>query len=889
MPKVPIWRRYLRLWGSDPEADVDDELEFHLSMRVEDLRREGLSEAEARERAEREFGNLERIRSEMNEIGEKRRRRRRQARVWESFRQDLRHAFRSAVRAPVFSGLAVATLALGIGANAAIFSVLKSVLIDALPYDDADRLVRVYGRFLDGSQERGPLSAGTVDDVRQRQRSFEEVAAFNFPRDVIHEGDDRPRVLKAIWVEPGFFRTLGVSPAVGRGFQEDDTASDTSRVVLLTDESRQRLFAGDEGAVGRELVINGIPRTVVGVLPPGFVPPEGAPDIYFALDIGPVLRSPVSARRSHWLGLVGRLEPGVDAESAEREMVDIAADLAREHPDANAGISLRALPVREAMLGDTRTPLLVLMASAGLVLLIACGNLAGAMLSRTISRRKEFALRTALGAGRGRVVRQLLTESGLLALVGGAAGLLLAVGGLAAVRELALPALPGYAELSVDRGAVLVTLLLSVATGLAFGLMPALAAGRPDVHDTLREEGRGASETTRSGRLRGMLVAGQIALSLSLLAGTGLLGRSLWAMMSAPAGFDAEGVLTATVQLPSGEYPNDEALVGFHEELAERLRAVPGVQAAASASSVPTEVVSRMGITVEGRPNPSGDQQPFVLYASVTDEYFRALRIPVVRGRTFDTRDDADAPRRMVISQSMARRFWPDSDPVGERVRMGPDLSSPWIEVIGVVGDVRNDQTLRDAEPMAYGSMRQIPWPVSVLVVRASGDPLARVEAVEGVVEAMNPRLPLDRPATLASVVGEKLVGRRLPVLLMAAFGVLALLLASLGVYAMFATMAAARKREFGVRMALGSSSRDIGRLVLRQGGVWMAVGLAGGAVGVVVISRLVRHLLYGVPHFDPLTLGAAAAAVVVCATIALLVPVRRAMRVDPATALQAQ
>jgi putative ABC transport system permease protein len=892
MARIPGIRWLFRLPASERgvAGDVEDEIAFHVEERTRELTARGMAPAAARAEALREFGDVGEARVELERIGRRRVRRTRRSGWWSDLRQDLGYGVRSAVRSPLFSLLAVLTLALGIGANAAVFGVLKSVLLDALPYAEADRLVRVYGHLVTGSDERGPLSAGTVRDLAERQRSFESTSYFqSYVPDAVVGGDEGPRIEKVAWVEEDFFRTLGVAATRGRTFRPDDVDSDTARVVVLSHAAWQRVLGGDPEALGREVRVNGIPRTVIGVLPRDFVAPMGEADLFFALDIGGMLANPISVRRTHFLGLVGRLKPGVAPESARRELAAIGVDLAREHPEDNGSIRVVAMPLREAMVGDTRTPLLVLMGSAALVLLIACANLAGALLSRTISRRREFAVRVALGAGRGRLVRQLLTESTLLALAGGAAGLLLAVSLLSLLRGLALPALPEYAALSLDGGAVLVTALLALGTGLAFGVAPALSVGRVDPQPTLRDESRGVSESQRSRRLRGMLVAGQIALSLSLLAGAGLLARSLWAMTAAPLGFDPERVLTVGVQLPNRDYPTWERRLQFYQEFEERLGGLPGVLDVASTSGVPTQVLSWNGVTVVGQPPPPDDAQPFVLYSSVSDAYFRALRIPLLRGRAFDARDHNDAPPTVVISESMARQFWPGGDALGARIRIGPDPESRPIEVIGIVGDVRNDPSRPEAEAITYRSNRQDTWNMLTFVLRTEGDPLALVRPVERELAALDPGLPLNQPTTLRAVLGEGLAGRRLPVLLMAAFGALALLLVSVGVYAMFTSMAATREREFGVRMALGSSRRAIATLVLWQGGVWMVAGLAGGALGIVVITRLLQDMLYGVQPFDPLTLGLAVLVLLGCATAALLTPVRRATRVDPATAMRAQ
>jgi predicted permease len=870
-----------------PQAEVDDELRFHLERRTQDNIDRGMSPEAARRAALERFGDIAGVRQECAQLLAADRKAEARRDWLDDLRQDVRFAVRAAFRAPLFSMLAIVTLALGIGANAAVFGVVKSVLLNALPYTDSGRLVRIYSPFLDGTIKRGSLSAGTVSDIRERQRSFSTFGAFYGPRDVVYTADDAPQVMKAVWAEPALFRTLGVSPVRGPGFRDEDGLRDTALVVLVPYATWQRAFGGDPGVIGRSIRLNGIPRTIVGVLPRSFVPPEGEADFYFPLGIPPFMRDPISVRGSHNFGFVGRLKPGVTPEAADRELVRIGDELEHLYAKDNLGIGLSGIPLREAMVGDTRTPLLVLLASAGLVLLITCANLAGALLSRTISRRKEFAVRVALGAGRGRLVRQLLTESVILALAGGGAGLLLAMGGLSLLRGLALTALPTYADLSLDVGAVLVTFALALATGLAFGVAPALSVGRSDPQGTLREQTRGSSESTRTRRMRGLLVAGQIALCVSLLAAAGLLARSLWEMTTAPAGFNADRLLTFTVQLPNAKYGTTESRVSFHDQFEERLRALPGVSGVAITGELPTRVGNSNGLFIQDSPWAPDEPVPFILTQRVSDDYFHTLGIPLEHGRVFTSADRADAGPVIVINEAMAARYWPKGNAVGAHIHIGPpNPSAPWITVIGVVGNVRNDPTHLRPEPAMFLTLRQQPFG-DTFMVRTAGDPLALVNTVRRTLGAMDPALPMHKVATMRSVIDEGFAARRLPVVLMTSFGALALLLASVGVYAMFASMASAREREFGVRIALGSSRGAIAALVLRQGGVWMAIGLGIGTVGVVIAGKLLRTQLYGVPQFDPIAIGLAVLTLLVCAGVALLVPVRRASRVDPITVLR--
>jgi predicted permease len=876
-----------RFVTSKPEAEVDDELRFHIEERIRAYIAGGMSADEARRATLERFGDIDAVREVCARmLGADRKAEAR--RDWlDDLGQDLRFAVRSALRAPVFTLLAVVTLALGIGANAAVFGVVKSVLLDALPYARPGQLVRVFAPFRDGTDARGSLSAGTVSDIRERQHSFASFGVFLLPRDAVYENGDTPQMVKSMFIEPELLRTLGVSPARGPGMRDEDARHDTTTVVMISHAAWQRLFAGDPAAVGRTIRLNGIPRTIVGVMPRNFVPPEGDPDFFQPLAVSLFMSDPITVRGSHNFHAVARLRAGTTADAARREMNVIGAALERLYAKDNLGIGLTAVSLRDSMVGDTRKPLLALLASAALVLLITCANLAGAMLSRTISRRKEFAVRVALGAGRGRLLRQLLTESVLLALVGGAAGIALAVGALAMLRGLSLSAIPSYASLSLDTGAIVITFALTLVTGLAFGAGPAISVGRADPQRTLRDETRGTSETARSRRMRGVLVAGQIALCVSLLAGAGLLLRSLWAMTSAPIGFEPNGLLTMTLQPPNGKYGTRDARNRLFDDVIQRVRALPGVTDAAVVSQLPTTMSNSNGLFIQDAPWAPNQPVPFILTGAGSEDYFSTLRIPVKQGRVFATTDRPDAPPVIVINEAMARRYWPKGNAVGAQIHIGPpNPTAPWITVIGVVGDVRNNPTRLTADPTMYLSFRQSSFG-NVLAVRTSGDPIALTSAVRRAIQAIDPMIPVYKISTVNDVIGESFVMHRLPVMLITAFGGLALLLASVGVYAMFANMAAAREREFGVRVALGSTPGAIARLVLGQGGVWMAAGLAIGAGGVVLAARLLRSQLFGVPEFDPVAIGAALVVLLICAAVALLVPVRRATRVDPLTVLR--
>ena len=877
-----------RPFETAPQVEVGDELQFHLEQRIRDYIAHGMDPATARTTALERFGDVGGVQRECTELLVDDRRAERRRDWIGDLKQDLRFGLRSAMNAKLFTLLAVITLAFGIGANAAVFGVVKSVLLDALPYREPNRLVRVSGQFRDGSSALGGISTGAAKDLADRQRSFSSIAIFQgATAQRVFKSNGAARMVTLGWVQPRFFSTLGVVPAMGRDFRDDDALSDTSWSAMLTHQAWQEMFGGDPAIVGKTFQVNGITRTVAGVLPASFASPMGEVDVFLAMSLPSLMRDPITVRGSHNMGFVARLKPGVSIENAKEDVTSISNDLSREYPRDDDPFLLQAKPLRDSMVGDTRTPLLVLMASAGLVLLITCANLAGALLSRTISRRKEFAVRVALGAGRERLVRQLLTESVLLSLVGGLAGVLLALFGLSVMRGLALNALPAYAHLALDPGTLVFTMLLALCTGIAFGVVPAMSVGRTNMQGVLRDETRGASESRRSRRLRGALVAGQIALCLSLLTGAGLLTRSLYAMMTTPVGFNPEGVLTVDVQPPATAMTEVESMSRYYSQLEDRLRAIPGITAIASVSELPNSRMNDNGLSIEGEPPPPNNQQPFVTYASVSDDYFRLLGIPLRSGRTFGPEDRHDAPTSVVISATMARKFWPNGGALGARIRLGPDAKSPWKVIVGVVGDVRNDPLSAQPQSITYLSRRQEPTGNLSFLVRTQGNPIAYTRQIQAAATAFDPDLATHNVTTLSAYLSNGLAGRRLPVVLMTGFGVLALLLASVGVYAMFAAMATAREREFGVRVALGSTRQGIAGLVLRQGATWMAVGLAIGVVGVAFVGTTLRNLLFGVKPFDPLTLLVTALMIVACASIALLAPVRRATQVDPISVMR--
>lgn len=871
-----------RLRDRDPDVEVDEELAFHIEERVRYYMRKGLDEAEARRAALARMGALETVRQDCVELLEENRRASIRRRWLGDLARDVRIGVRSAARSPVLTCMAILTLALGVGVNAAVFGVVKSVLLDALPYEAADRLLMIHGRPLDQPTTRSPLSSGAVADIEGRQHSFARLTAF-YPTvfDVIYRPEDGVRVEKAAFVDAGFFEVMGVRPSAGRVFTRAEIEG-YAFVVMLSDGFWRREFGADPAVIGRTIRRDTDIWEIVGVLPEGFVGPMGEADLWFGLNPRSGLGDPVRSRRAGSLSLIGRLNPDTDVASARRELAGIAAAMAVEHPDTDGGRTVDAVPLRDSMVGDARMALLALMASAALVLLIACANLGGALLSRTIERRGELAVRIALGAGRGRIVRQLVTETALLALAGGVAGLAVAAAGLAVVRGLAPPALPPWADLSLDTGVGLLMMGIALGAGGLIALAPLAAAGAARPQTALRERFATRGET-RSGRLRGPIVAAQVTLCLSLLAGATLLSRSLLEMTSRQPGYDPEGVLTVAVKGPLPA--TDEARRQFFVQLETSIAALPGVIAVARTSELPRPSITRTAIAGYDRTDAVPADVPAAI---VSDAYFEAMRIPVLDGRVFGPEDGLDSPPVVVVSQSLARRYWPAGDGIGARMRLGTDTLDPPALVVGIVGDVHNDPAREAAEPMVYTTSRQsLLRGIQTYVVRTAGDPLELVGPFRSQLRALDPAVPMDDAITLQALRDASVSPRRLPAVMLTAFAGLALLLACVGVYALFAALAVSREREFGIRIALGSRPSDLAALVLRQGGGWLLAGLVTGVFGALATARALRGLLFGVSPLDPLAMLIAVSVLLFFGATAMLVPIRRVLRLDPRTVMR--
>jgi putative ABC transport system permease protein len=793
--------------------------------------------------------------------------------------QDLRYGARMLLKKPGFTLIVVVTLALGIGANTAIFSAVDALLLRPLPFPGADQLVMVWENDTQEGNSRNPVAPANFVDWRKQQRVCSELGYFTQSGGLNLTGGDEPERVTGIFVSQNLFSLLGAQPQIGRGFLPEDLKERGGLVVALSHGLWQRRFGGSPEVIGKPLTLDGVAFTVVGVMPPNFQLPEEA-ELW-----GVTLNGEIATMRGqHFLRVMGRLKPGVTLDQARADFSLIAGQLEQQYPDTNKGYGANVLSLREQLAGNARLTLWVMLGAVGFVLLIACANVANLLLTAAAGRQREMAIRCAVGAGRARLVRQLLTESMLLALAGGGLGLLLAFWGvdwIAAVgANVALAP-----EIKINPRILGFTFLVTTLTGIIFGLTPALAASRPNLNDALKESARSASDS--SSRLRNLLVISEVALALALLAGAGLLIRSFVRLQNVEPGFDPNGVLTMQFE-PSGlKYDERERVAAFYEQLVERVNATPGVRSAAAVSRIPLAGDrSTSGLTIEGRP-PSRGEQLEVHYRVVTPGYFRTMKIPLRAGRELSGQDNARTQPVAMVNQTMASKHWPGEDAVGKRIRLGPNPNSPWITIAGVVGDARNFGLENDALPEAYLPNLQAPTGRMRLVVRTAVEPQGLVAAVKEAVRSVDKDMPFSQVTTLEQLMAKSVAQRRLSLSLLGVFALIALAMAAAGIYGVMSYTVTMRAHEFGVRVALGAQAADVLKLVV---GLGMKLALAGVAIGLLAsfaLTRLLANLLYGVSATDPPTFIAVATALVMAALVACLLPARRATKVDPMIALR--
>ena len=878
------------------EAEIVEELSQHLDERYEELLAGGATEEEAYRAALAELSEGDLLQRELRRVEQQSdqepivlgtsRRTTLMADLW----QDLRFGARMLRKQPGFTLIAVLTLALGIGANTAMFSVINAVLLRSLPYAEAEQLVLVWHRNMKQG-DNSFLSSGNYLDLQRQNQSFAQMAAIN-DHDFSLTGRGEPERLQGQSVSAALFRLLQVAPAIGRDFTEEDDREGATRVVILSHGLWQRRFGSQTDMIGQTLTLNELPYTVVGVMPPGFAVPEGNAELWT-----PVAFSADAAndRGSFYLSALARLKPGVTLATAQSEADVIARNLEHSYPKSNTDLGFSIVSLHEFMVRDSRQALWVLLGAVALILLIACVNVANLLLARAATREKELAVRAALGSARGRLIRQLLTESALLAFCGGALGLLLAAWGVQALKLISPTgpnAMARLEEVNLDWGVLGFTLGIACLTGLIFGLAPALQLSRPDLQHTLKEGGRGSSSAAGQ-RLRGLLVVAEVALSLVLLIGAGLLIRSFIRLQNVDPGLQTERLLTLNIVMSQARAQDLASITNFYQQVVERVQALPGVEAASVATVAPIVTSGRRSpVAIEDKPDPPPGIFQVANNRVVSPDYFRTLGVPLRTGRLLSAQDNAQATAVAVINQAMARHFWGDEDPIGKRFKIGERASkAPWLVVVGVVGDVRQAGLNSEPLPELYTPFTQEHQRFvrpRVLFVRTAGDPLDLIAAVKSQIWAVDKDQPINDVRTMDEIVSGSLALRRFNLLLLGVFAALALVLASVGIYGVISYAVSQRTREIGVRMALGAQPRDILKLIVSQGLVLTLGGVATGLLAAFVLTRWLESLLFDVSTTDPLTFAGLALLLTLVALLACYVPARRATKVEPIVALRA-
>ena len=801
--------------------------------------------------------------------------------------QDIRYGMRMLLKNPGFTAAAVLTLALGIGANSTLFSIVNGVLLRPLPFPDPDRLVAVWENVPEKGWDREPFSYPDYSDWKEQSKSFEKMAAYCYAGAVLGEEGSAEFVAGAA-VSADLFPILKARPMLGRVFTPEEDRPGGPRVVVLGHGLWQRRFHSSPALVGREILLDGESYTVVGIMPEGFnFPLPGSPRAFWVpLATDPGTRERIELRGNHYLLSVARLRDGVGPEQAEADLDAIARRLEKAYPDTNRGMGAVVFPLHEELVGNVRHALLVLLGAVGFVLLIACANIANLLLARASSRQKEIAIRAALGAGWGRIARQLLVESLLLSLAGGAIGLLAAIWGIDLVIRLAPGPIPRVGEIGLDWRVVCFTLGVSLLTGILSGLAPALRFARPSLDPDLREGRGGEAEGWRRNRVRALLVVSEVALSLVLLVGAGLMLRSFQRLRGVDPGLKSDNVLTVRLSLPEARFADGARKAAFFERLLEQARALAGVRAAGVVYTLPLSGSNRSNsFRIPGKPAaPGGD--PDASFRSISPDYLKVMGIPLLRGRVFNEQDGASAPPVALINETFARRFFPGVDPVGRFVETDEEKTQRR-EIVGVVGDVRFDGLDSKMGPEYYVPYPQGPEASVTLVVRTASDPASLAPALREQVRALDPGLPLYDLRPMEDYLVGSVAPRRFNALLLGSFAAVALALAASGLYGVLAYSVVRRTREIGIRVALGAGPGDVLKLVVAQGMFLVLVGLVLGLAGALILTRFLSSLLFGVGAADPLTFAGVSALLAAVALLACLLPARRAAKVDPVTALR--
>lgn len=802
--------------------------------------------------------------------------------------QDLRFGARMLLKKPGFTLIAVMTLALGIGANTAIFSVVNTVLLRALPYKEADRIVMVWEKSQ--RREQNVINLGNFFDWKAQNEVFADMATFaDFRTNLTGQGD--PVEIPAQIATDNLFSVLGVNPILGRTFTPDDAKQGQDSVVVIGYGLWQRQFGGDPNVIGRKIILNNNENTVIGVLPPAFKwhiqgnSITGQPAEIWAPW---VISDQMKLRRGRFASAVARLKPGVSVAQARAAMEVIGRRLSEQYKEFNTNWGVTVVPLREQFAGELRRPLMILMGAVGFVLLIACANVANLLLARAASRHKEIAVRTALGAGRGRILRQLLTESVLLAALGGLAGLALAWWGTPALAQLSPPELGALQGIEISAPVLGFTFVVALLTGIIFGLVPALDASKLNLSDTLKEAGKALAGSIRSQRVRNALVVSEVALALVLLIGAGLLIRSFLQLQSQSTGFNAQNVLTMRVALPGRKYNDNPKRINFFTQAVAQMQALPGVEAAGAINFLPfAGPGAGTGLEIEGKPKPLPGQGLVTGVCVADQHFFSTMQIALKRGRLFNEQEVREARHVVVINEALARKYFPNEDPLGQRIRINMMNEPVPNEIIGIIADVKHAQLDKEAEPMSYWPIAELPYNTMTFVLRTRGEAMSAVAAARQVIQTLDPQQPVADVRPMESLLGKSVARARFNTLLLSVFAFVALLLSAVGIYGVMAYSVTQRTHELGIRLALGARQRDVLTLVLKQGmrlaGFGVAIGL-GAAYG---LTRLMTTLLFGVKATDPLTFAGIALLLTGIALLACYIPARRATKVDPMIALR--
>jgi putative ABC transport system permease protein len=882
------WRRLLRLPLGDRsiERDIDDELAFHLAMREEKLRRLGLAPDAARASASDRFGDWAGIRDECLTIDRQYAREVRLMEWLESLWSDFRYALRSFRRMPTFTAVATITLALGIGATTAMFTLVNSILLRPLPYPESDRIVRIIQSYPEMGLDTWGLNQMNIAMYRDRSTDFSAFAAYR-GGSVTLQGHSGPQRIPILRVTSQFFRTIGVGPAIGREFTAEEDSPGRNSVMILGYGTWRSRFGGDASILGKTIDVDGQPIRVVGVMPQGFAFPR--PDIaaYVPMGLNPLWRF------GFFNSGIGRLKSGITPEHAERQTTKIMWDWARQQDVARSSVDpsktrMKTIvrPLHEALTGRSARPLTVLLAAVGLILLIAMANVATLLSGRATARQREITLRAALGASGTRVLRQLLTESVALALLGAVIGIALAVVAVRLFTHSSLATLPRIDEVAVDGRVLAFTLVVSIASGLLFGLLPAIHARRVRLTSDLtagqRESSRGSSRSANNA-----LVVAQLSLSVVLLIAAGLVLKSFQHLTQVDLGFHPEGVTSIVLPLPQRIASDAARIETFVNATLSRVRAIPGVQTAALASALPMgDGADYDGYLIDGRPVPPSGSEDQTYRIAVSPEYFKTVGIPLVYGRDFAATDDSTSLAVAVVDATLANRYWKGADALGKRIRTGGDTT--WYTIIGVAGTIRDGDPALPPEPHLYESIPQVGGNPLSLAIRTNGSNAGVTPAVRRVLAEAEPGIPLDDVKTLSNIIDQTFATRRLTKLLLGGFALVALMLAAVGIYGVMSLHVANRSREFGIRLAIGADPRALVRLVLGEGAVLAALGVVLGIVGALAVTRSLASLLYDVSPTDPVVLMALPMLLAGIAVAACYVPARRAARSDPLSVLRA-